>query len=248
MTISRRTGLTYKAGLAVYGRTNQNGEYRVKVKSVCLLVVLLLVFTPSTWAQSIGSSGWDARTQPHKIEISPYGGYLWSQSADVQIEEEFGKLDITSGSMWGIEVDINVTPGGQAVLLYQRQDTELIYQPTGGAKQTVGDFAVEFWQVGALGGTQNGKTTVFGLMTLGGTRFIPKFVGGSDEWKFSIMFGLGAKLYVTERIGLRVQGMLPWVITSGSAVISCGGYGCYTAFGGTGIAQASVSAGLIFMF
>jgi len=182
------------------------------------------------------------------MEISPYGGYLWGGSADVRFGDELGTLDVTSSPMWGIEVDINVSPGGQVVLLYQRQDTELTYKPNFGVKQTVGDVAIEYWQIGALGGVQNGNIVAFGLMTLGATRIIPKFVGASDVWKFSMIFGVGAKIYLGERFGLRVQARMPWIITSGGAAISCGGNGCYTAFAGSGIVQADVSAGLIFMF
>jgi hypothetical protein len=218
------------------------------IRFLCLSVLAISILTSTAVGQTTGASGWDARQQAHKFEISPYGGYLWSQSFDVQYGTEFGKLDAVSGPMWGIEADINVSPGGQAVLLYQRQETELTYQPNYGAKQTVGDAAIEYWQVGGLGGVQNGNIMGFGLLTLGGTRIIPKFTGGSDVWKFSIIFGVGAKIYLTERIGLRVQAMLPWIITSGSALISCGGGGCYAAFGGTGIVQASVSAGLVFAF
>jgi hypothetical protein len=220
---------------------------RMNFKSFCLFIIALSVVTSSASGQYRSpsqSSGQQART----VEISPYGGYLWSQSVDVGYDDEFGKLDAKSGPIWGIEADIDVMPGGQAVLLYQRQETELTYQPNYSAKQTVGDVAIEYWQVGALGGTRNGNIMPFGLFTLGATRIIPKFVGGSDVWKFSIIFGVGAKIYLTERIGLRVQGLLPWIITSGSAAISCGGGGCYTAFGGTGIVQAVVSAGLIFIF
>ena len=221
---------------------------RVSVKSLFLSVLVLLICTSSTLAQRTGSSGWVPPQPAHKIEISPFGGYLWSQSADVQYADEYGKLDAVSSPMWGIEVDINVSPGGQAVLLYQRQETELTFQPNYSAKQTVGDIAIEYWHIGGIGGVQNGKIMPFGLITLGGTRFIPNFIGGSETWKFSILFGVGAKIYVTERIGLRVQGLLPWIIMSGGAAISCGGNGCYTAFGGSGIVQATLSAGLIFAF
>ena len=220
-------------------------------KSFCLSIIALSVVTSSAWGQyrrPPQNSGWDARSQSHTMEISPYGGYLWSGSADVRFDDELGKLDVKSSPMWGIEVDINVMPGGQAVLLYQRQDSELTYQPNFGAKQTIGDVAIEYWQIGALGGTQNGNIMPFGLFTLGATRIIPKFAGGSDVWKFSMIFGVGAKIYLGERLGLRVQARMPWIITSGGAAISCGGNGCYTAFAGSGIVQADVSAGLIFMF
>ncbi|MCK5619955.1 MAG: hypothetical protein KAJ17_11165, partial [Candidatus Krumholzibacteria bacterium] len=65
---------------------------------------------------------------------------------------------------------------------------------------------------------------------------------------FSMIFGLGAKIYATDRIGLRVQARLPFTFISGGAGIGCGTGGCYTTVGGSGIAQFDVSAALMLMF
>ena len=173
----------------------------MNLRTVFIGAILVSAWLTDGWAQAgqsagaTSGAGWVTPTPSHKLEISPYGGYLWSGSVDVQVEDELGKLDLKSGPMWGIEVDINVMPGGQAVLLYQRQETELTYQPNRGAKETVGDMTVEFWQVGALGGTQNGNVMGFGLITLGATRLVPQFTGANDVWKFSFIFGVGAKIY-----------------------------------------------------
>jgi hypothetical protein len=223
----------------------------MRLRTLCIVLVALFVAAPS-WAQyrrPPRNQGWGFQQQQHRIEILGYGGYLWSGSIDVYYVTEYGKADVKSGGIWGIEADVNVRPGAQMVLLYHRQDSELIYQRAGGLKESAGDIAVEYWHIGGMSGVQQGNIMPFGMFTLGGTRIIPKFPGArGDEWKFSIIFGLGAKIYVSDRIGLRVQGRLPWIILNGGAAIGCGGGGCYTSFGGSGIVQADVSGGLFVMF
>jgi hypothetical protein len=90
----------------------------------------------------------------------------------------------------------------------------------------------------------------FGMFTVGGARLIPDVAGvqNDDVWKFSVLFGLGAKVYINDRIGLRVQGRMPWIILDGGAAISVGSGGAYTSFGGSGIVQGDVSGGLFVMF
>ncbi|MBP2681328.1 MAG: hypothetical protein H6Q78_1191, partial [Candidatus Krumholzibacteriota bacterium] len=54
--------------------------------------------------------------------------------------------------------------------------------------------------------------------------------------------------YVNERVGFRVQGLMPWIVLDGGGGVACGGGGCYTSFGGYGIVQGEVSGGLFLMF
>ena len=101
-----------------------------------------------------------------------------------------------------------------------------------------------------MSGVRKGKVMPFGMFTLGGTRIVPEWTGAAsdDVWKFSIIFGLGAKIYINEKIGLRVQGRMPWMFVDGGAYMGCGGGGCYTSFGGSGLVQGDVSGGLFVMF
>lgn len=221
------------------------------IVGLALLIVTVAAF-PS-WAQygrpPRGQSGWGFQQQQHRVEVFGYGGYLWSDAIDVYYGAVSGEADIESSAIWGIEVDVNVRPGTQLVLLYSRQDSELKFRQFGGFNEAAGDIAVEYWHIGGMGGVQRGKIMPFGMFTLGGTRLVPEFPGSTeDEWKFSILFGLGAKIYVNDRVGLRVQGRLPWMIIDGGAAVGCGTGGCYSSVGGTGIVQADVSGGLFVMF
>jgi opacity protein-like surface antigen len=195
------------------------------------------------------SQSWGTQQQQHRIEILGYGGYMWTGSLDAWYGSYSGELDVKDSGFWGIEADINVRPGAQLVLGYSRQDSKMTFGYNS-AKLAEGDVAIEYWQIGGMSGVQKGKVMPFGMFTLGGTRVIPNWGGADsdDVWKFSIVFGLGAKIYLNEKIGLRIQGRMPWTIVDGGAYMGCGGGGCYTSFGGSGIIQGDVSGGLFVMF
>jgi len=227
---------------------------RSKILGVFFLTVMVAAVASSAWAQygkppRKESQSWGTQQQEHRLEIFGYGGYAWTSSIDAWYGAYSGEFDVKDSAIWGIEADINVRPGAQLVLLYSRQDSEATFGYHD-VDTIAGNIAVEHWQIGGMSGVQKGKVMPFGMFTLGGTRIIPDFAGATsdDLWKFSIIFGLGAKFYVSEKIGLRIQGRMPWIIVDGGAYMGCGGRGCYTSFGGSGIVQGDVSGGLFVMF
>ncbi|MEJ2719696.1 MAG: hypothetical protein P8181_00965 [bacterium] len=218
-----------------------------RVVAAALAIAVFFIAPISSWAQR--NSGWGIPNQRHKVEVTPYVGYTWTGSVDVRVEDQLGKMDIDSSPSWGIEIDVNVKSGGQFTLLYQRQDSELNFRPNSSAiKQTLGDVSVDYFQIGGIGGVQNGRVMPFGLFTLGATRLAPDFRPASDIWKFSLILGFGAKIYLTDRLGVRVQARLPWVLIDGGGAVACGGGGCYVALGGSGVVQPDLGVGLILMF
>lgn len=210
--------------------------------AVFFALVLAVIPAAPSWAQG-WDDGWSPQAQKHKIEITPYIGYTWTSSIDVQIENTFGKVDIESSESWGIEIDVNVQPGGQFTLLYHRQDSQLTFQPTGALKETLGDVSVEYLQIGGVGGVQKGNVMPFTVFTLGATRLAAKDQMTSDIWKFSLILGFGAKIYLNDHLGIRFHARLPWTVIDGGGVVACGGGGCYVAAGGTGFVQPRCRCG-----
>lgn len=225
----------------------------MRAKTIVLVAVLVAVAAMPAWAQRRESkspqAGWGFQEQQHRIEVLGYAGYLWSGAIDVNYGSLYGEADVESGEIWGIEADVNVRPGTQLVLLYNRMDSELTFEQNGGLPELAGDIAIEYWHIGGLGGVQRGNVMPFTMVTLGGARIMPGFEGTEEDvWKFSMILGLGAKIYVNERMGIRVQGRLPWIFVSGGGSVGCGSGGCYSSVGGWGIVQADVSGGLFIMF
>jgi opacity protein-like surface antigen len=190
-----------------------------------------------------------------KLEIAGYYGYSWTFSRHVCGVRECGDIDVKSSGFWGIEVDINAAPGMQVALLYNRQDSDITFRRPIGVTETVTDVAVEYYHVGVLKGVPMGKVMPFGGGTLGATRYAygavrddsGNPVNVSDDWKFSFIFMGGAKVYLSDRLGLRFQGRLPFTIWSGGLSIGCGFGGCGGGVSGYGVAQIDLSAGLMLL-
>lgn len=185
----------------------------------------------------------------HQVEIHGFGGYVWSSSQSVSYQQNVGDLDLESSGWWGVAVDITLPAGTQAELLYTRQDTELTFNSFPDGKRTLNKEAVEFWHVGGVYTRfSNGNVYPFTSFSLGGTRFINKDgIGDKDLWKFSIILGLGAKVLVNERLGIRAQARLPWTFVNTGVGLGVGTGGVSVGVGGSGIVGFDLSGGLFLM-
>ena len=212
-----------------------------------VLAAAVLAVLPGVAAAQQRRSG---ATQPHRFEITPYAAYSWTFARDFYYGPTLGRLDVSDSGVWGIALDYNMPykPGSQIELLYSRQDSDLEFEGAslGAAGRRSADLSVEYWHIGGLYGQRRGQVFPFGVLTLGGTRFASKDFN-EDIWKFSIIFGFGAKLYAGERFGLRIQGRFPFSIMSGGGAVGCGSGGCYTSVGGTGLGQFDVGGGVMLL-
>ena len=216
------------------------------MKRMVLIVLTLLIALDFTAAMAQRRGGgqaqpWYGEAPSHKAEIYALGGYVWTLSQDAWINDRAGKIDIKDGGGWGIAADINVRPEAQLELLYRRQDSELTFK-SGGLTETISDMAVEYYHIGVVTGVQRGNIKPFTAVTLGATRFAFKDYG--DEWKFSVIFGLGVKMFLNDRIALRFQGNIPISITNGFVGVGTSGL----SLGGTGITQLDLFASVGILF
>ncbi len=213
-----------------------------------LLVGIVVGLTPAVASAQRTAGGASGATGMHRFEITPFGGYTWTFARDFYYGLDAGRVDIEDSGMWGIALDFNLPykPGSQIELLYNRQDSKIQFQSLVYPQGIESDFAVEYWHVGGIYGIQRGQVMPFTMLTLGGTRYISEELD-EDNWKFSIIFGLGAKVYASDRIGLRVQGRFPFSIFSSGGAVGCGSGGCYTSISGTGLGQFDLSAGVMLL-
>jgi hypothetical protein len=212
----------------------------VNYKIALTLIAGFLMFSSPSWAQqdttgTVASKPKQARAP--RLDIIPMGGYVWTLSQSATYNLNSGDIDIKSGGFYGLAVDIYAMPFMQVRLLYRRQDSQLTFK-RGGITEELGDVAVEYWHVGAIKGMQKGKVKPFTGLSLGATRFD---FDREDDWKFSIILSLGAKIYLNDKIGVMVAGQMPFSFTGAFVGIGTGG----VSLGGTGIAQFDVAAGLI---
>ena len=90
----------------------------------------------------------------------------------------------------------------------------------------------------AVKGMQKGKVKPFTALSLGGSRFADD---SGDNWYFSILVSLGAKIHLNDKIGIMGSGQMGISFTDAFAGIGTGG----VSIGGTGITQFDLVAGLI---
>ncbi len=175
-----------------------------------------------------------------RAEIAVLGGWQFGGKLSA-IPGEFNMGDALA--ITGI-VDVNLRPGGQLELMYDWQGTELNLRDISGNRKLF-DMNAHYIQVGGLGYVDRGNVKPFGVATLGLTIFDPKDNTVDGMTKFSFTLGGGAKIFPTERVGVRLEGRLLMTIIDGALGLGCGTGGCSGSVWGWGVAQAVVSGGVV---
>jgi hypothetical protein len=205
-----------------------------------LLIITVLILIP------LGDAAMAQTVVEHKLEITPYLGYVWSRGRDVLYGGRVGTLLTNSAAMGGVAVDYHV--GTQYTWLeffYNRENTTMKFELADQSEE-IADVAIEYFQFGGIFGVERKRAIWYTSFTLGTTRYSAKEDTSDDEWRFSIGVGLGAKIYFSKRFGLRIQGQAPYTFTGGDQTdFICGDDGCVKNGGGRGLWQFNVSAGLI---
>jgi hypothetical protein len=195
-------------------------------------------------------------SQPEsRIELIPMVGYAWTMAMDVFIGNQLGELDFSDKEYYGGAIDYKVSPPGsmkvaQVRLLYRRSDGQL--EARGFTNRFKTDASIEYWQIGGVTGFDKGKAMPFGTVSLGATHFTVDDlhsgnlnVQGNDSWKFSMIFGLGVKVYTSSKIGFMLEGNWPITFTDAWGGVSVGTGGVSAGISGTGVSQLDVGGGLI---
>ena len=204
-----------------------------------LLMLILVLNVGSAAAQQSGATETTTPTTTpppppppvpeHRFELGGQYGYVWTF--------EYDGVDIKDSPFWAATLDLNVHPFAQLELLYRRQDADMVVK--GLTTQTF-PISVEYFHIGLVKAIKRSpKAMPYTVLTLGASRFNDKDLS-SDEWKFSVIPGIGVKYYASERIALRCQADLPISFMGGGVGFGTGG----VSVGGWGITQIGVSAGL----
>ena len=179
------------------------------------------------------------------IEITPYTGYLLS--GNLQLYD--GELVIEHGQDYGGIIDIPIQRNVQVELAYNYLSSELrLRNYATHTEEFLSDLGVHFYQAGALYERYIGKKVEgFTNVTLGAAQFSPTESKYSDDWRFTITAGLGAKIFFSKNIGIRLGArvLMPMYFASGGIYIGPGGGG-FTLGAGTTLLMWDFTAGLTF--
>ena len=108
-------------------------------------------------------------------------------------------------------------------------------------------MTAHYFQIGVLNEMQQGQVVPFGIVSLGAAIFEPDKATLTTEWFFAASLGIGAKVFLSDRLGLRFQGRLLLPMRFAGGGLWCGTGGCNIGVGSsTSFVQADLQAGLIF--
>jgi len=128
------------------------------------------------------------------VELTPIFGYTFAGKV-----ENFGRyLDVKDDMLYGGLLSVQLDEMMFAEVSYERNDTR------GVTRYESFDMAVEHYQLGILREFKTGNVVPFSKISLGTSRYVQKSGGDERLWLFSAGIGLGAKLYLSDRVGLRL--------------------------------------------
>jgi hypothetical protein len=173
------------------------------------------------------------------VEVAPfaglqYGGAIGSISGSA--------YSIGAGLAYGGTVDIAIGESWGLELMYSRQETELSRRSAPRV-----DLAVERYMAGVREEKGEGPWRLVGVFLLGATRFAPGFSGFGSDTRFTASLGLGGKLYLSKRFGLRADARGYYVAVQSGGAALCSG-SCVFFYSGSGLWQGDLTAGVIFAF
>ena len=214
--------------------------------------LLLLVSTIA--AVSLQAQSSTDQPQPMKIKKSPKFEIVaqYGYSFGALIYTGSGEIRLDPGAWYGGALDFYLKRDIMLELSYYYRTSSLTqrggnaWEP--GFSDNLGNQTTNYIQVGSIKTFRKDKIAPF----LGGNIGLGWFssdVPGSSTSTFFTVSGLGgAKIYLSEHFGLRLQGRLILPIFWGSVGFYCGGGGCGAGVGGTGTVEGELSGGLFLSF
>jgi hypothetical protein len=160
------------------------------------------------------------------IEINAFTGYQLNGKAKLYD----GELRIDNSQNYGGKLAYGLSSSTFVELSYMRTDSEARFYPYGIG--TPGDqfaFSSNWIQVGGLQSMNLGRIDPYGTIAMGLTIWSPKTSEYSSYTQFSITAGAGVKIWLSDMIGLRLQGSLLMPLVYNGV-----GFGCGIGTGGAG--------------
>jgi hypothetical protein len=191
-----------------------SGHYNI-FKVNLLLIILSIFISSKTFAQA---------------EIFGFGGYMTYSS--VTVNE--GTLSFDDGPNYGFGLDVEINRGLLVELNYTHNETSARIKRFNSIEEPLFDMNTHYFQLGAqyeFRKTSKQKAVPYTLLTLGASLFDAKDASLSDVWRFSVAFGGGGKIYLGEKIGLRLQARLLMPLTFSGGGLWCGPGGCSVGVG-----------------
>jgi opacity protein-like surface antigen len=180
------------------------------------------------------------------LEVTPYAGYTIGGSFEDNTTGT--SLDVKEGGSLGLVLGLPDTPDTQYELFYGFQRTKVTGGGTFGG-ETLFDLDIHYLHLGGTYMFSREKVRPFVSGGLGLTHFVPSGSGMNSKTYFSVSLGGGAKIPVSEHVGLRLEARGFMTILPDSTEIFCvssGGAACAVKVQGDVLGQFLLLAGITF--
>jgi len=178
------------------------------------------------------------------IELTPF--YGWQGNSDMRFYE--GDLETDNKEVAGGIIDIEMGHGYGLELMFSHTNTHSYFYPYISSGYDPRDFDVvnQYYQIGSYKYIDNGNIQPFAVFTLGAARYAPSDRNVDEIWRFAMTFGIGAKIFFSDMVGIRLQGnmMMPMYFSGIGFYFGTGGSGL-TTYSSVPMIQGSFTAGLI---
>lgn len=193
-----------------------------------------------------------AQAQEDRFEIGAHGGYLFGGSIDGQSGVLKSTASFEGAPAYGGVINVAVRRGAYSELSYTRSPTVLTLRQSDGARSQY-DVLLQYFQIGGL--LEYRTPTLDWLRpTFGGTIGATVFTANDEfasyeEWRLSLIFEGGAKIRLTNVLGVRLQarGFITF-LTDESAMFCATGAGCAFAATGTAFLQGELGGAVYLAF
>ncbi len=190
--------------------------------------------------------------QDRQFEIGANYSYMWAGT--YQLYE--GEVSMDDGSSWGGVIDFAFRPDAKIELSYSYTSSNAKFQRyynvsdnTPSLDKLDNPVTIQYFQLGSIYQVPKGKAQPFIGVMAGAVLFHPTGTAAgltlSDKWNFAMSLVGGVKVYLTEQVGVRVQGrlLLPMYFSGGSMYVGTGGAG-FAVGAGIPIVQGDIGVGV----
>ena len=187
--------------------------------------------------------GSDAFSQ---LEITPYTGFMfggrgYGYYVDIKIDD---------GQNFGIMADIPLNSDMQVELMYNRMVSRAQVWDYREQEQEIFNIASEYFLAGALYQMDYGRLKPYAVILGGLAVHSPQQTNYNNKASFGLGLGAGIKIFVTDFLGIRLQGRLLMPLYVSGVGLGCGiGTGGASCGGGVGLSstllQGDFNAGII---
>jgi len=178
-------------------------------------------FLLALFAASVIFSSYNLSAQT--IELNAFTG--WQLNGTAKLYD--GDFKIDNAQNYGGKLAVGVSSLTSVEVSYNRTDTKGRYYPyySGSVSDDV-EFSLNYIQIGGVQAVNLGKIHPFATITAGINVWSPKTSGYTSYTQFSITAGAGLKIWLSDMIGIRLQGTMMMPMTWNGGGFGCGTYEC----------------------